>query len=297
MLIGVTAAVLACLSYGMASVLQAYGARRAAATASVGDASAAGAPTLRATIRAALTPTFIIGMVLDVVGFVGSIVSARLIPLFLCQTIISANLVVTAVLGVAVLGVRLRGKDVAAIATVVVSLIVLGFAAGRPGADSAQHSLHWAVLSVSVLIFALGLAAIWRLGARGAVTAGLIAGILFGAMAVAVRIVDGVTPLRLDVVLADPAAWAILVAGLGGFYLFTVALQLGSVNGAAAALVVGETVVPGLIGVLLLGDATRPGLGWLVGIAFVGAVAGAVAVALFGSAEHGDGAERVAEGG
>jgi hypothetical protein len=34
-----------------------------------------------------------------------------LIPLFLSQTIISANLVVTPVLGVAVLGVHLHGRD------------------------------------------------------------------------------------------------------------------------------------------------------------------------------------------
>jgi hypothetical protein len=40
-------------------------------------------------------------------------------------------------------------------------------------------------------------------------------------------------PFRLGVVLADPAAWTVLIAGVGGFYLFTVALQLGSVNGAA----------------------------------------------------------------
>ena len=118
------------------------------------------------------------------------------------------------------------------------------------------------------------------------VAAGLVAGVLFGAMAVAVRVVDGVDPLQPTVLLADPAAWAAAIAGVGGFYLFTVALQIGSVTGAAAALVAGETVVPGIVGVVLLGDTTVPGLGWLVVIAFVGAVTGAVAVALFGAAEN-----------
>lgn len=86
--------------------------------------------------------------------------------------------------------------------------------------------------------------------------------------------------------LADPATWAVLVAGLGGFYLFTVALQVGSVNGVAAALVVGETVVPGIVGVVLLGDASRPGYGWLVAVAFIAAVAGAVALAFSSAAEY-----------
>ena len=291
MLIGVAAAVLACLGYGTASVLQAYGARSsAAATAAQGEGAevtATGAPSLGATIRAAVTPAFIAGMALDGLGFVGSVVSARLIPLFLSQTIISANLVVTALLGVVVLGVRLRSRDWAAISTVVVSLCVLGLTAGHTGEGTSVPAVHWALLFASVLILLGGFGLIRVLGARAAIAAGLVAGVLFGAMAVAVRILAGVDPLRLGVLLADPASWTIVIAGLGGFYLFTVALQLGSVNGAAAALVVGETVVPGVIGVVLLGDTAAPGLGWLVAVAFVGAVAGAVAVAIFGAAETG----------
>jgi drug/metabolite transporter (DMT)-like permease len=285
-LIGVIAALLACFGYGTASVLQSYGARSAAAGGTVDSASAAGAPSLAATIRAALTPAFLAGMVLDGVGFLGSVVSARLIPLFLSQTIMSANLVVTAVLGVVVLGVRLRTRDWVAIAVVVLSLCVLGLTAGHVGADAAGPAVHWGVLGFSAVILAGGIALLRLLGARGAVAAGMVAGVLFGAMAVAVRVVDGIDPLRPAVLLADPAAWAVAIAGVGGFYLFTVALQIGSVTGASAALVAGETVVPGIVGVVLLGDTSAPGLGWLVAAAFVGAVAGAVAVALFGAAEN-----------
>jgi hypothetical protein len=288
--IGVAAAVLACCSYGVASVLQAYGARSSATAASARGKSvpvtATDGPTLRTTIGAALNAAFIAGIVLDIVGFAGSVVSARLIPLFLSQTIISANLVVTAVLGIAVLGVRLHTRDWVAIATVVVSLCVLGLTAGRRGEGTSEPAVHWGLLSASVLILLCGIGLIRLLGARAAVAAGLIAGILYGAMAVAVRVLDGVDPLRLGILLADPASWTILIAGLGGFYLFTVALQLGSVNGAAAALVVGETVVPGITGVILLGDTAQRGQGWLVAVAFVSAIVGAVAVAIFGAADH-----------
>lgn len=76
-----------------------------------GQGGADHGPSLKSTVAAALTPAFIAGMVLDLVGFAGSLVSARLIPLFLSQTIMSANLVVTAVLGIAVLGVRLQRRD------------------------------------------------------------------------------------------------------------------------------------------------------------------------------------------
>lgn len=233
-----------------------------------------------------LAPVFIAGMALDLLGFVGSLISARLIPLFLSQTIISANLVVTAILSIFVLHVRLHRRDWIAITIVLVALCILGATAGHLGEGDPGDAMHWGVLVVSVVILAAGAALVRLLGRNAAVPAGLIAGVLYGAMAVAVRVVHGLEPLHIRVLLADPALWAITVAGLGGFYLFTVALQVGSVNGVAAALVAGETVVPGVVGVLVLGDTARPGYGWLVALAFAAAVIGAVAVAVFGAAEY-----------
>ncbi|WP_018600670.1 hypothetical protein [Mycobacterium sp. 155] len=283
MLIGIAAALLACLGYGTASVLQSYAASR---SGSGHAATSEGGPTLRSTITAMLAPIFIAGMALDLLGFVGSLISARLIPLFLSQTVISANLVVTAILSIFVLHVRLHRRDWIAIAIVLVALCILGATAGHLGEGDPGDAMHWGVLVVSAVILAAGAALVRLLGRNAAVPAGLIAGVLYGAMAVAVRVVHGLEPLNIRALLADPALWAIVVAGLGGFYLFTVALQVGSVNGVAAALVVGETVVPGVVGVLVLGDTARPGYGWLVALAFAAAVIGAVAVAVFGAAEY-----------
>ncbi len=280
MLIGVIAALVACFSYGTASVLQSHAARTAV------DETTETGPTFRSTVTAILAPLFLAGMLLDGLGFLGSLVSARLIPLFLSQTIMSANLAVTAVLSVVVLKARLRMRDWAAIAIVLVALCVLGFSAGELGAEVPGRHMHWGVLAASVLIFVFGVVLVQLLGRKAAVPAGLIAGVLYGAMAVAVRIVHGLDPFHWHVLILDPAAWAVVIAGGGGFYLFTVALQIGSVNGVAAALVMGETVIPGVVGVLLLGDVAKPGYGWLVGVAFATAVAGAVAIAIFGAADE-----------
>src|SRR5690349_17004181 len=99
MIIGILAALFACVAYGVSSVMQAYGARKsrqaAADRGEAGFETETGAPTMKSTIAAALTAAFIIGTILDVVGFAGSAVSARLIPLFLSQTIVSANLIIT----------------------------------------------------------------------------------------------------------------------------------------------------------------------------------------------------------
>jgi hypothetical protein len=48
--------------------------------------------------------------------------------------------------------------------------------------------------------------------------------------------------------------------------------------------VIGETVGPALVGVVWLGDRTRPGLGWMVEAGFVVAVFAALALSRFGEA-------------
>lgn len=53
---------------------------------------------------------------------------------------------------------------------------------------------------------------------------------------------------------------------------------------ATAAMVICETVWPGVFGVAWLGDSTRDGYEWLAVAGFVGCVGGGVALARFGEA-------------
>ncbi|MFF4329263.1 hypothetical protein ACFYZT_22480 [Streptomyces sp. NPDC001591] len=293
MLIGMLTAVAASLCYGTGSVLQAVGSRRAARMSpAAAGVTAHGGPNLTSTAQAAMTWEFIVGTILDFVGFGLGALAARLLPLFLSQTVISANLVITAVLSVKMLGIRLSRKEWTSIGVVCAALVLLATAAGHEGGHHAAMATHWWLLAVTLLIIVGGTVAVRFLGARAAILAGLLSGLAFGALGVGVRILDGIDPFDLGTLVTDPALYAILVAGVGGMYLHTVALQIGSVNGATAALVVGETVLPGAIGVLWLGDASRPGLAWLAVAGFVLAVTGAVAVAWYGN--H-DGAEAPAE--
>lgn len=306
MIIGILAALFACVAYGVSSVMQAYGARKskqaAAERGEAGFETETGAPTMKSTIAAALTAAFIIGTMLDVVGFAGSAVSARLIPLFLSQTIVSANLIITAILGIFVLGINLHRRDWLAIAVVVIALFALGISADSEGTGHDAEWFHWALLLVTLALLALSVGLIQWLGSRAAIAAGLCAGAMFGAVAISVRVMHGITDFDVAQILADPAAYALVISGIGGFYLHTVALQLGSVNGATAALVVGETVVPGLVGIIWLGDNALPGRTWLAVLGFVFAVAGAIAVAWSGAVEasaqaEAGGHDKVADGG
>ncbi|MFF1477855.1 hypothetical protein ACFVYD_09810 [Streptomyces sp. NPDC058301] len=288
MLLGLLTAIAASICYGTGSVLQAVGSRKSARREAAATARTQhGGPSLSSTAKAAMTWEFMVGTVLDFVGFALGALAARLLPLFLSQTVISANLVITAVLSVKLLGIRLSRAEWGSIAVVCSALVLLATAAGAEGSGHTSLATHWWLLVVSVLLMAGGAVAVRLLGARAAIVAGLLSGLGFGALGVGVRVLNGVDPFDLGRLLSDPALYAILVAGVGGMYLHTVALQIGSVNGATAALVVGETVLPGAIGVLWLGDASRAGLAWMAVLGFVLAVGGAVGVAWFGTEPEG----------
>ncbi|MFI1798648.1 hypothetical protein ACH427_15045 [Streptomyces sp. NPDC020379] len=295
MIIGLVTAVAASACYGTGSVLQAVGsrksARREAATASSTGTTQHGGPSLSSTAKAAVTWEFMVGTVLDFIGFGLGALAARMLPLFLSQTVISANLVVTALLSIKLLGIRLTKPEWASIGVVCSALVLLATAAGHEGGGDAARSTHWWLLVISVVLMGGGTVAVRLMGSRAAILAGLLSGLGFGAIGVGVRVLDGIDPFDLPTLLADPALYAILISGAVGMYLHTVALQIGSVNGATAALVVGETVLPGIIGVLLLGDSSRPGFAWVAVLGFLLAVTGAVAVAWFGEPEGAPAAE------
>jgi hypothetical protein len=160
---------------------------------------------------------------------------------------------------------------------------MLGFAAGPEGSGHGPPGLAWALLVIVAVVFVAGAVA-GRLGERlRALVLGLGAGAGFGAVEIAVRLIDALDP-RKAVFYTNPAVYVVIVGGLAGFMLLTSALSRGSVTTAVAGMVVGETVGPALVGVVWLGDQTRPGLSWMVVTGFAIAVVATLALSRFGEA-------------
>ncbi|GAC58951.1 hypothetical protein GOHSU_62_00040 [Gordonia hirsuta DSM 44140 = NBRC 16056] len=288
--IGIIAALMAAVAYGMSTVLRALGARRVATAEreAAGDqapAAAGSSPSMASTVATLGDPAFILGTVMVVIGFAGGAIAARFLPLFLAQSIVSANLVVTALVGTFMLNIRLHTRDWVAIWTVVLSLALLGISSSPHTDDHASMPFHWGVLAAAFGVGAIGLWGVYRFGEYAAIVGGFTGGLQFGIIAIAVRVLEGVAPLDPVRLITDPAAWAIAVAGASGFFIQTVALQVGAVNVVTAVLVVGETAGPSVIGVLFLSDHALPGLAWLAVTGFVGSVIGAILVAWYGSGD------------
>ena len=111
-----------------------------------------------------------------------------------------------------------------------------------------------------------------------AVALGLLGGVCFGVVAVCARLLPALDPATL---VRTPAAYLLPVAGALAFLLYASAMQRGSVTTTTAALVVTQTGVPALVGVLVLGDSVRAGFVPVAAAGFLLALGGALGLARY----------------
>jgi len=278
MVAGLLGAFAAAVCYGVASVLQAVGARRT---------QTAGGLDPRLAIRLLHSWPYLVGVGLDCLGFLLSIAALRSLPLFVVQSIVASFLAITAVLGAIFLHMPLSRSDWIGVLVVLAGLVMIGLSAAEDRAVSVSEAERWGVLVMAVVLAVLAVPLGRIQGARGAAALGALAGLAYGVVAVAARILPG--SVRLDTLisdlgtlLTDPSIYALILAGAIGLLTYAAALQRGSVTQATAPLVVGETVAPALVGLIMLGDRPRPGWGWVATVGFVLAVAGALSLSRHG---------------
>jgi hypothetical protein len=274
---GIVWALLAALCMGLATVMQALGARRAAA-----ESPGAGVGVLVGAVRQA---PFVVGFGLDILGFAAELVALRSLALFVVEAAIASSLAVTAVAAARLLHIRLRRAEWIAVIMVCCGLAVLALAAGREGDADGDETLRLATLCASVGLALLGWATQRLVRRNRAAVLGLVSGVSFGVVAVSVRMLPG---FGLPGLLTEPTVYAVVVSGISGFLYLVQALQSGAVTAATAAMVIGETVGPSVFGVVWLGDDTRQGLGAAAVGGFVLSIAGALVLARFGDVEQHD---------
>jgi len=253
--------------FGVAAVLQALATSRASDV-----------PVLdpRLLVRLARQPVFLLALTANLVGFALHLLALQRLPLFLVQAVIAGSVAVTAVLSIRVFGVGLRRRQWGAVALVVLGLLLLApTATGEDRVEGGAGSALVLALAVAVLLAV----ATWVRhvpGPLGAVLLGLLAGAGFGVVALCGRLLPELGP---DL-LTSPFTYVLVVAGATAYFVYSAAMQRGTVTTATAAMVVTQTVVPALAG-LALGDAVRSGFVPLAVAGFGLALAGALGLARF----------------
>lgn len=273
---GLGGAFAAAVAYGVATVLQAIGARRTARSE---------VPDAHLLWQLLQSTPYIVGLLLDAVGFALSLAALRSQPLFTVQAIVASSLAVTALLAVATLHARLIPLEWIALGLVTSGLVLLALSARDE--QPAHVGLEGrTLLLLGVLAVGAGTAAAARRrrdsDRNDAWALGCLAGLMYGAGGIGARVLAN--PHSVADLVLDPALWAMLVAGVLGLLLYAMALQRGSVTVATSAVVVTETLAPAALGITLLGDRPARGLTVLAAVGFGVTVLGSLLLARYGEA-------------
>jgi hypothetical protein len=208
---------------------------------------------------------YLVGLACDGLGWVLSVASLRVLPVFAVQSVLAGTVPVTAVAAAGGNPRRLSGRQVAAVVLVVTGLALVAASAAPGRAPRLTTALLVALAAVS-------------LRSRSPLVLAVLAGVAFGGVSLSVRAVHVASSLWTSVLdlLTEPVAYAVLVFGATGTVLLAGAMRRAAVGSVVAVLSVTEVVVPGLVGLVLLGDRVRPGWGVVLGAGWALAVTGLV---------------------
>lgn len=274
MILGLICAIVASICYGGASVLQAKGAMATATSHNLDP---------RLLVRLLGQLPYLIGIALDLLGFVIAVIALQLgQPLFVVQAIVAGNVGVTAGL-VAAMGTRLRRTEWSAIGALAVGLVLLAVSAGPETDVVLATGWYWVMVAAAIPVAILGAIGL-RLGGTGAAVAlGSSAGLGFAVTAIASRTLVIPDPWWHLVLL--PATWAIAAGGGVAMLVLGLALQRVPVTTVMAFIVIVETVLPSAIGLAFLGDTIRSGFVAMATAGLVLALTGAALLARFGEVD------------
>lgn len=261
------AAFTACLSYGIATVLQSVGARRAASAAGVSGV-----------VGIFTQLPYLAGLALDTLGFVGSVVALRQLPLFLVEAIIAASVGVTAI-GAALRGEKLARRDWGALGVLITGLLLLSLSASPAVASTTPRAQDWLILGLVVVPLGIGLLGYKLAGRASVALLSVGAGLGFSGVATASRAMSS-DPVSWEL-LTNPLLWAIVAYGPLGIALFAIALQRGKATVVAATTFVIQVLVPSTIGLLLFGDSIADGRTPFAVAGIVCAIGGTIALSRF----------------
>ena len=263
-------ALIATVSYGVGTVLQASGARRVSTSAHLD---------VRLLGRLARQSRYLGGLALDAVGFVASLVALRTLPLFAVQAAIAGSLGVTAVAAAIVFGCELRATDKLAIAGLLTGLVLLGVSARAEPVARLAGPGRWLLLAGVVVVLAGGAVAARQRDPNAGLALAACAGLGFTGTAISERALLVPTPAW-HLVYA-PVAVALVAYGASAILMFASALQRGAVTATSAVLVSVETIVPAVVGLVALGDRTRSHFEVVAGLGFALTVGASLALARY----------------
>lgn len=230
------AALIGMLGYGLGSIVQSASAKRR------------GGPT------AMIQPLYLLGIGFDALAWIGALIALQKLPLFTVQAILAGSLAVTVLLARFFLGARLVRRDLVAIGVVGLGLVLVAASAGVQRVQYIPAGLVWGMAAGLVVILGM---TFWAYRHGAPLLLATLSGLAFSGGALGGRAI-GLGDLGWRVV-ASPILWLMIAYAILAIFAFSRALERGEVGAVMAIMWVVDVIVPGVIGVLILGDTVRTG--------------------------------------
>jgi hypothetical protein len=260
-LVGILEAMVAMILSSGGALLQAAGSRRATRRRPV-----------------AVQPRYLAGLGFDLLAWIFSVLALQRLPVFAVQAVIGGSIAVTALVGAHLVGARLPTTSRVGVTACLIGLVLVAGSAGeeQPHASSRGVDL---ILLIAVLVLGV-VVLVLRQGTRAWPLA-VMAGMGFGGSALSVRAahVQAGSSIDLVALLGQPSTYLVVGYWAVGMVGYTAALSRGDVGPITAVFLVTQVVVPGMVGIGLLGDPVRPGWAWVLVAGLATAVAGTVLLA------------------
>jgi hypothetical protein len=261
--------------YGLANMLQSKAAAQTTAHETLDP---------KLLVRLARQGVYLLGILFQILGFVLAFAARGELPLFLVQAAVAAGLGVTAMLGVLFLKWRLPRSEIALLAGLLVGLGCLVFAAQPHPSRPLGPAGVLGLVAVLGALAVTGFFAARLRGAKGSVALGALAGIAFGAAAVASRPLANISN-GADFI-TDPLLYLLIAHSLVGQLLLGLAMQRGSTTAAVAAMDAAAAVPAAIIGLLFLGDKIAPGREWFAAAGFVVTLGAVIGLTFYAEPQH-----------
>jgi hypothetical protein len=255
------------ICYGAATVFEQVAAKRQRAIGSLHPSHL---------VRLAQQGPYILGIALDLVGWILFLFVAQKLPLFLALSFVAAGLVVSALLAHVYLGVKSSKRERLAIIGVMIGLVLLGVVAQPSSAHGVSHLFLVTLEAIPIALAVCGLALLKTQRTYTSFGLAALSGLAFGGTGLVARSLH-LHHFSVHMVLLVVAL--ILYGALGALFM-AAALQRDTVNRVNGTLYATELVIPSIIGMLFLGDSARAGWWPVLLLGFLCIVGSVIVIAL-----------------
>jgi drug/metabolite transporter (DMT)-like permease len=221
---------------------------------------------------------YIVGIALDLLGWLLTLVAVHFLPLFLVEAIIAFGIVVTAIIERLFRKQKISTKSYLNIGLIVIGLIILIITSNTNQATHISQLVKYLIIFSPLVVATLGFILVKGKRSINTILLAILSGIAFGGTSIGGRIFEFSHPLWQTIY--RPLTLTIVVSGILGILLFSIALQRAKATIVNASATVSQTIVPTIIGIAFFGDTAKSGQWYLVIIGIALALVGVTFLSL-----------------